>query len=118
MAKDANAPRLAAAKLLNVQLDAVRRCAGMLVKATRSYKRPGKQDGLRQQDVVASGLNQGEISKFENGGKVPAKEKLQETLKECGFHVDAEGGQAFLALLSFLRDHGNNIKRIEKEMPK
>jgi hypothetical protein len=118
MARDANAPRLAAAKLLKVQLDAVRRSAGMLVKATRSYKRPGKPEGLRQKDVEkASGLHQSAISQFENNGKVPEEAKLQETLRECGFHLDEKGGKAFLELLTFLRKYGGDIKSIEKEKP-
>lgn len=120
MAQDANSPRLAAVRLLKVQIEAVRLSAGILVKATRAYKRGKEPDGLRQQDVAkASGLHQPEISDFENGGKVPEESKLQRLLEECGFHIDAvgSGGNALLELLTFLRKYGDDIGNIEREKP-
>jgi len=68
MAGDANTPRKLSARLLKEQIHSLRLTAGILIKSTRSYKRPGTPDGLRQTDVASQiGKTQAQISKIENG---------------------------------------------------
>jgi transcriptional regulator with XRE-family HTH domain len=105
--------------LLKQQLHALQLTAGILIKSTRSYKRPGTPDGLRQADVaMSSGKAQGEISRFENGTLLFPDPTLRLLLQKYGFDMTAPGGTALLRLLQFLRDEGENIAKIENEKPK
>jgi len=99
---DANIARRAAIKLLKNSLDSVRIEAGFLIKGYRGYKRPGKPDGLKQEDVRArTGFKQEYLSLLENGKKIPDDANLRKVLTECGFHLNAPGGKAFFELLCF-----------------
>lgn len=118
MAGDANTPRKASARLLRQQVHALQLTAGILIKATRSYKRPGAPDGLRQTDAAQLiGRTQGEISRIENGTPLLPDPLLEQLLNHCGFDTAAEGGAALLRLLQFLRDEGGNLAALEAERP-
>lgn len=118
MAGDANTPRKASAKLLKQQLQSLQLTAGILIKSTRSYKRPGKPDGLKQTDVAAAcGTTQTDMSRIENGSFLPGDPMLRNILAECGFDVSKPGGSAFLKLLKLIRDETPNIDELKNEKP-
>lgn len=118
MAGDANTPRKASAHLLSQQLKSLQLTAGILIKSTRSYKRAGKPDGLKQTDVaVACGTTQTDISRIENGTFIPPDPMLNDILKECGFDTSLPGGSALLKLLQLIRSEAANLSKLPTEKP-
>jgi hypothetical protein len=118
MAKDANTPRKASAKLICSELQSLKIAAGILVKTTRAYKRPSAPDGLRQEDVARpADLTVNEISRWENSTFVPPDPKLQDALNISGFDLTKPGGKVLLDLFKFIRDRETDLRELEKEMP-
>ena len=116
---DANIARKAAIRLLKNSLDSVRIEAGFLIKGYRGYKRPGKQDGLKQDDVEEkTGFKQEYLSSLENGKTIPDDVALKKVLKVCGFDLNAPGGKAFFKLLCFIRDSESDLAKLQSEKPK
>ncbi len=115
---DANIARKSATQLLEHSLASVKIEAGFLIKAYRGYKRSGKPDGLRQEDVEKKiGFVQSRLSQLENGKAIPDDATLKKVLSECGFDLLADGGKAFFELLKFIRDNEKGLKALKNEKP-
>ncbi len=111
-------PRLATARALSAELDAVGCLAGLMVKAVRDYKAGG--EGRQTQDDVAkkAGVSQGTVSNLEAGKRVPQERNLTKVLNAMGLDFTEPGGAALKALLEYIRDHGKNLKQLSSEPPK
>ena len=118
MAGDANAFRKASIEVLRTELVGLRRTIGLVVKSTRSYKSPGRQNGKRQVEVQQeTGFQQSQLSRFENGTLIPDNQDLSSVLESCGFDLAKPGGLAVSEILRVLRDHEAGIRALLKEAP-
>ena len=118
MAKDANAPRKASAKLICNEIRSLKIGAGILIKSTRAYKRPSAPDGYRQTDVAQKAhITQNDVSRLENGTYIPDDPQLADALTAAGFVLTHKGGKALLALMKFIRDHESALSHLESEQP-
>lgn len=120
MAGQANIGRKTTAELLKSELKTISLTAGLLIKAYRSYKRPGAPNGLTQRDIANKiGVNESQISHLENGKSHGlSKNDLKKLLKLYGFDVQSASGLSILALLDFLREHTIGIKQLPSDEPK
>ncbi len=118
MAGDANVPRKLTGKKLGLEVDLLKISAGMAIKATRATKSPTQPDGARQTDVASqSGLAQSQISRIESGDFIPPDEQLVQVMTASGFDMKKPGSTALLNLMKCLRDNGDDLKKLEGELP-
>jgi DNA-binding XRE family transcriptional regulator len=119
MAEKANVFRKATAELLHQELSAMRITVGIMIKAYRAYKRPGKPSGYTQDEIAqATDVAQPQLSLLENGKAILPDPQLQCVLTQCGFDVTESPGQDVLELLKLLRDRQPKIAGVIKDKPR
>lgn len=118
MAEQANTPRQASCRVVVHQLQGLKLVAGIVLKTTRAYKRPGQPQGKTQTDIQnETEFRQEYMSAFETGGTIPSDPALGQVLLACGFDTTKPGAAAFERLLRFVRDNEDDLAKLEGEIP-
>lgn len=118
MAVAANAPRLAATRLLSHQVEALAIAIGMVLKEYRDYERGLAKPSKVQEDVAKdAGTTQATISNLETGKSAPKDGVLRKVFKSIGLDPRSEEGAALFGMLCAVRDHGKAITKLEKHQP-
>ncbi|HMN14044.1 MAG TPA: helix-turn-helix transcriptional regulator [Bellilinea sp.] len=119
MAKAANVFRKATVELLLIQLSAIEKTAGVVVKSYRDYSSATNPSKTQAQLAAAAGTNQPTISALENGKKIPPDPLLTNILTNVGLPpAPATPGPLALAeLLRYIRDQRENLKQLSKHFP-
>jgi|GEM_PF-3197437 len=120
MASQANIGRMATAELLKYELKTISITAGLLLKAYRSYKRPGAPNGFTQIDIAdQTGIAQSVISRIETGKHVElSSREISDILEACGVDVSNQAGKSLLALLVFLNEHESGLHSLKDLAPR
>ena len=118
MATAANAPRLAATRLLSHQVDAVAIAVGMVLKEYRDYSHSPNKPSKTQTAVAREARShQRTISHLETGKGTPSNAVLKRILKSIGLNTKTKEGSAVFALLCVVRDQRKRIEKLEEHQP-
>jgi|EndMetStandDraft_8_1072994.scaffolds.fasta_scaffold22826_4 hypothetical protein len=119
MAKAANVFRKATVELLLIQLSAIEKTAGVVVKSYRDYSSTTNPSKTQAQVATASGTSQPVISALENGRKIPPDPLLANILTNVGLPpaAAAPGPLALAELLRYIRDQRENLKQLSRHFP-
>ena len=117
MAVAANAPRLAATRLLSHQLEALAIAIGMVLKEYRDYSGANKQSKKQKDIVKEARTHQATVSNLETGKGIPKNPELRRILKSVGLNPSSKDGSAVLALLGVIRDNRKRIAKLDTHQP-
>ncbi len=121
MAKAANVFRKATVELLLIQLLAIEKTIGVVVKSYRDYSSATNPSKTQAEVAGATATNQPTISALENGKKIPLDPLLSNILSHVGLPPAPTppnpGPQALLLLLQYIRDQRDNLKQLSKHFP-
>lgn len=98
--------------------------AGLVAQSYRVYNGSGGAASKNQTSVVSSvsnsaSITQPDLSKFENGDKIPDGTALPHVLREYGFESNlGSGGEAFQKFLEWHRDYFTPLAKLIDEEPK
>ena len=117
MAKAANVFRKATVELLMIQLTAIGKTAGVVLKCYRDYESPAKPSKNQTEVANAASTHQSVVSGLENARSIPADPVLKGIMAQIGLNPTSGPPEALYKLLRFIRDHRNDLKGLSKHFP-
>ena len=117
MAKAANVFRKATVELLLIQLAALEKTIGVVLKCYRDYESPGKPSKKQPEVASSAKTHQPVVSGLENGKSVPSDAVLKRIMVNVGLDPAIPAPNALYELLRYIRDQKEHLKALSRHFP-